>query len=141
MAWLTQLGWLQPGQTHPARPQPATSPPLQPAEEAEEQLQRHHHRRAPWPRCAERRVKGEASKTAEWQARARDILTWRRRVEQQPDCRGGGMADAMGRLKLGAEWVLVVTREGVHGLAMHEEQEELSTLDNLIDTPKITSAP
>ena len=51
------------------------------------------------------------------------------------------MADAMGRLKLGAEWVLVVTGEGVHGRAMHEEQEELSTLDNLIDTPKNTSAP
>ena len=47
----------------------------------------------------------------------------------------------MGRLKLGAEWVLVVTGEGVHGRAMHEEQVELSTLDNLIDTPKITSDP
>ena len=57
------------------------------------------------------------------------------------NCRGGGTADAMGRLKLGAEWVLVVTGEGVHDRAMHEEQEELSTLDNLIDTPKITSAP
>src|SRR4051812_4347904 len=39
------------------------------------------------------------------------------------NCRGGGTADAMGRLKLGDEWVLVVTREGVHGRAMHEEQE------------------
>ena len=57
------------------------------------------------------------------------------------NCRGGGTADAMGRLKLGAEWVLVVTGEGVHGRAMHEEQEELSTLDNLIYTPKNTSAP
>ena len=57
------------------------------------------------------------------------------------NCRGGGTTDAMGRLKLGAEWVLVVTGEGVHGRAMHEEQEELSTLDNLIDSPKITSAP
>ena len=57
------------------------------------------------------------------------------------NCRGVAMADAMGRLKLGVEWVLVVTREGVHGRAMHEEQEELSRLGNSIDTPKITSAP
>src|SRR3954471_15235134 len=49
------------------------------------------------------------------------------------NCRGGVTADAMGRLKLGAEWVHVVTREGVHGLAMHEEQDELSTLRNFID--------
>ena len=56
-------------------------------------------------------------------------------------CRSGGTADAMGRLKLGVEWVLVVTGEGVHGRAMHEEQEELSRLGNSIDTPKITSAP
>ena len=57
------------------------------------------------------------------------------------NCRGGVTADAMDRLKLGAEWVLVVTGEGVHGRSMHEEQEELSRLVNLIDTPKITSAP
>ena len=43
----------------------------------------------------------------------------------------------MGRLKLGAEWVLVVTEEGVHGRAMHEEQEELSRLSNLIDTRRL----
>ena len=57
------------------------------------------------------------------------------------NCRGGGTADAMGRLKLGAEWVLVVTGEGVHGRSMHEEQNELSGLGNSIDSPKITSAP
>ena len=50
------------------------------------------------------------------------------------NCRGGGTADAIGRLKLWAEWVLVFTGEGVQGLAMHEEQDELSTLRNLIDT-------
>ena len=48
--------------------------------------------------------------------------------------RGGVTADAMGRLKLGAEWMHVVTGEGVQGLAMHEEQDELSTLRNFIDT-------
>ena len=51
--------------------------------------------------------------------------------------RGGGTVDAMGRLKLGAEWVLVVTGEGVHSRAMHEEQEELSRLSNLIDTQRL----
>ena len=50
------------------------------------------------------------------------------------NCYGGVTTDAMGRLKLGAEWVLVVTEEGVHGLAMREEQDELSTLRDLIDT-------
>ena len=53
------------------------------------------------------------------------------------NCRGGGTADAMGRLKLGAEWVLVVTGEGVHGQAMHKEQDELSTLSDLIDTRRL----
>ena len=47
------------------------------------------------------------------------------------------MADAMGRLKLGAEWVLVVTGEGVHGRAMHKEQEELSIPSVLIDLPRL----
>ena len=43
----------------------------------------------------------------------------------------------MGRLKLGVEWVLVVTGEGVHGRAMHEEQKELSRLSDLIDTRRL----
>src|SRR3954471_22608701 len=53
------------------------------------------------------------------------------------NCRGGGTTDAMGRLKLGVDWVLVVTGEGVHGRAMHEEQDELSTLSELIDTREL----
>ena len=32
------------------------------------------------------------------------------------------MADAMGRLKLGAKWTLVVTGEGVHSLAAHKNE-------------------
>ena len=47
--------------------------------------------------------------------------------------RGGVTADAMGSLKLGVEWMLVVTREGVHGLTAHEEQDELSMLRISID--------
>src|SRR3954471_22894707 len=53
------------------------------------------------------------------------------------NCRGGGTTDAMGRLKLGAEWVLVVTGKGVHGRAMHEEQEELSRLRDSIDSRRL----
>src|SRR4051812_29662485 len=49
------------------------------------------------------------------------------------NCRGGVTADTIGRLKLGAEWTLVVTGQGVHGLATHEEQDELSTLRIFID--------
>lgn len=57
------------------------------------------------------------------------------------ECSGGVTADAMGRLKLGAEWTLVVTEEGVHDLAVHEEHEELSRLVSFIPPRSLQVLP